>query len=168
MYESINLNLAVEDEDARVRFEAAVESLLAESGRTPRLVVALSGNTLPAETVAMLVGGLRRLREVGGAISVEAQTPAIRDAMALHGLDRVFALPLDPETASRTPRRRWVPRMAAAGLAVLALAAAMLPSKALGADAGGCARSARDPRTRDRTQIRIFRPIRDACTSTSA
>jgi hypothetical protein len=130
MYESMSLNLAVNDENARVRFDAAVDALLAEPRRVPRLVVALSGDSLPAETVSMLVGGLRRLREVGGAIAVEAQTPALRDAMALHGLDRVFAMPLDPESAPQTPRGRWVQRMAAAGLAVLALAGGMLPARA--------------------------------------
>jgi hypothetical protein len=70
------------------------------------------------------------LREVGGAISVEATTPALRDAMALHGLDRVFALPLDPEASPRAVRKGWVPRMAAAGLAVLALVSGLVPSRA--------------------------------------
>lgn len=118
----LHLNLGVHDEDARVRFDAAIESLLAGRHEAPRLILALSGDALPAETVNMLVGGLRRLREVGGAIAIAPQTAAVRDAMALHGLDRVFALPLDPESASRTSPRRWIPRMAAAGLAILALA----------------------------------------------
>jgi hypothetical protein len=59
------------------------------------------------------------MREVGGAIAVEALTPALRDALALYGLDRVFALPLDPESVPRGRHNRWVPRVAAAALAAL-------------------------------------------------
>ena len=127
---STTLNLSVNDEDARVRFESAIDALLTERSDAPALTVALSGDTLPPETVAMLVGGLRRLREVGGALAVDALTPALQDAMALHGLDRVFALPLDPESAPRSIRRRWMPRMATAALAVLALAASLWPGAA--------------------------------------
>jgi hypothetical protein len=49
--------------------------------------------------------------------------------MALHGLDRVFALPLDPEAATRARRHRWVPRMAAAGLALVALVGGLAPAR---------------------------------------
>ena len=126
----LHLNLAVNDEDARVRFEAAIAALLDERHDAPRLIVSLAGDALPPETVAMLVGGLRRLREVGGAIAIAPESPAVRDAMALHGLDRVFALPLDPESASRTSPRRWIPRMAAAGLALLVLVGGLAPAKA--------------------------------------
>jgi hypothetical protein len=121
------LNLSVDDDDARVRFDSAVDSLLTDASVAPILVVALAGEALPAETVAMLVGGLRRLREVGGALAVDALTPALRDAMALHGLDRVFALPLDPESAPRSKRRRWMPRMATAAIAAFALGLAAWP-----------------------------------------
>jgi hypothetical protein len=117
------LNLSVGDEDARARFDAAVNALLDERRDAPSLTIALSGDTLPPETVSMLVGGLRRLREVGGAIAVEPLTPALRDAMALHGLDRVFALPLNPESVRRPTRRHWMPRMAAAALALFAVLA---------------------------------------------
>jgi anti-anti-sigma regulatory factor len=126
----LQLNLSVDDAGARVRFEAAVEALLEQPQHPPRLIVSLAGETLPADVVAMLVAGLRRLREVGGAISVEATTPALRDAMALHGLDRVFALPLDPGASTRAARKGWVPRMAAAGLAALALVSGLVPSRA--------------------------------------
>lgn len=124
------LNLSVSDQDARVRFETAVNALLSERDRAPKLIVALSGDTLPADVVSMLVSGLRQLREVGGAIAVEPKTAAVRDAMTLHGLDRVFALPIDPDSAPRTPRARWMRRMATAALALLALAGTMLPGKA--------------------------------------
>ena len=125
------LNLSVDDDNARATFAQAVETLLAARVEAPRLIVSLAGDALPAEIVAMLVGGLRQLREVGGAISIEPLSPAVRDAMSLYGLDRVFAMPLDPEQAPRTQRHRWVQRMAAASMLVLGLLTATSPSKAL-------------------------------------
>lgn len=113
MNDPTRLTLAVDDENARARFAAAVDALLEAHHEAPQLIVELDGMELPPAVVAALVGGLRRLREVGGAIAVEARTPALRDAMALHGLDRVFALPLDPDAAPRSRRRRWIPRRAA-------------------------------------------------------
>jgi anti-anti-sigma regulatory factor len=124
------LTLVVEDESARARFEAAVAAILAAKIPSPRLIVTLEGDALPAALIGTLVGGLRRLREVGGAIAVEASTPALRDALALYGLDRVFALPLDPEAVPRSRRLRWVPRVAAATLAVLVSAFGAWPVKA--------------------------------------
>jgi anti-anti-sigma regulatory factor len=106
------LTLAVDDENARARFEAAIAALLDAKMPTPRLIVELDGEVLAPALIATLVSGLRALREVGGAIAVEARTPALRDTFSLYGLDRVFALPLDPETAPRTRRGRWVPRVA--------------------------------------------------------
>jgi anti-anti-sigma regulatory factor len=125
------LNLSVDDANARATFAQAVDTLLAGRTEAPRLIVALSGDTLPPDTVSMLVGGLRQLREVGGAIAIEPTTAAVRDAMALYGLDRVFALPLDPEEAPRSRSRRWVQRMAAASMMVIALLAGGWPAKAL-------------------------------------
>jgi anti-anti-sigma regulatory factor len=125
------LSLSVDDANARALFAQAVDSLLAGRTQAPRLIVALSGDTLPAATVAMLVGGLRQLREVGGAIAIEPASAAVRDAMALYGLDRVFALPLDPEQTPRSRRNRWVPRMAAASMMLVALLTAAWPAKAL-------------------------------------
>lgn len=130
MSEPTQLMLSAESENARARFEAAVDELLDAKIPNPRLIVALEGQALPAALIATLVSGLRRLREVGGAIAVEPRTPALRDAMALHGLDRVFALPLDPEGPSRTRRRRWVPRVAAAALAALVATAGAWPARA--------------------------------------
>lgn len=130
MDRTTTLNLSVSDPDARVRFEAAVEALLNERDGAPQLTVALSGDALPADLISMLVGGLRRLREVGGGIVIDPKTAQVRDAMALHGLDRVFALPLDPESAERRPRVRWIPRMVTAAVALLALTTAFGPLKA--------------------------------------
>jgi anti-anti-sigma regulatory factor len=130
MSDPTNLTLAIDDENARARFEAAVTAILAAKTPAPRLIVALEGDTLPSALIGTLVGGLRRLREVGGAIAVEGRTPALRDALALYGLDRVFALPLDPEAAPRSRRHRWVPRVAAATLAVLVSAFGAWPVQA--------------------------------------
>jgi hypothetical protein len=130
MSEPTYLTLAIDDKNARARFEAAVDSILAAKVASPQMIIALEGETLPAPLVGTLVGGLRRLREVGGAIAVEPRTPALRDALALYGLDRVFALPLDPEAAPRSRRHRWIPRMAAATLAVLVSAFGAWPAQA--------------------------------------
>jgi hypothetical protein len=119
MNEPTRLTLAVDDQNARARFDAAVDALLETKAPSPQLIVALDGEVLAPDLIATLVAGLRRLREVGGAIAVEALTPALRDTLALYGLDRVFALPLDPESVPRTRHRRWVPRVAAAALAAL-------------------------------------------------
>jgi hypothetical protein len=130
MSEPIHLTLAVDGENARASFDAAVEALRAANTPAPRLIVALDGDTLPPELVATLVAGLRRLREVGGAVAVEPRTQSLRDALALYGLDRVFALPLDPEAAPRTRPRRRFPRLAATVLAVLVGAVGTSPANA--------------------------------------
>ena len=118
MNEPTHLTLAADDENARARFEAAVAAVLAANVPKPQMIVDLEGAALPATLVATLVAGLRRLREVGGAIAIAPGTPALRDTFALYGLDRVFALPLDPEKTPRSRRRHWIPRAAVAALAV--------------------------------------------------
>jgi hypothetical protein len=130
MSEPTHLTFAVDSENARDGFIAAVDQLLAAQVPAPKLIVDLEGETLTPEVVATMVAGLRRLREVGGAIAVEPRTQPLRDALALHGLDRVFALPLDPETAPRSGRRRWLPRVAVAALAVLVSLAGAWPANA--------------------------------------
>ena len=54
--------------------------------------------------MAALIENLRRLRETGGALAAVATTPALRNALAVHGLDRVLASA--PRTENRKPRRR--------------------------------------------------------------
>jgi hypothetical protein len=133
MNEPTHLTLAVDDENARAHFQTLIGDLLEAKVPAPRLILALDGESLPPELVATLVGGLRRLREVGGAIAVEPLTPALRDALALYGLDRVFALPLDPESAPRTRHRRWIPRVVAAMLAAIVGSAGAWPARAAAA-----------------------------------
>ncbi len=115
------LQLHAQDGDARRRVVEAVERVVALDEPAPRMRVVLSGDQLPAATIAGLVAGLRMLRERSGAIEIEPATPAIREALALTGLDRVFAFPLDPEARALRgqPSRK-------AGVAIVKAAAAAL------------------------------------------
>jgi hypothetical protein len=128
------LALAADDPGALSAIADAVAALLARGREGPRLIIRLSGETLPDPLVSALVAGLRRLRDRGGAIAVEPLTPALRDAMALYGLDRVFALPLDPDATPRARRRGWFPHAAVAGLALLALIAPLLSAPSVADD----------------------------------
>jgi hypothetical protein len=111
------LRLHADAEDARPRITTAVDALLETEQESPRLRVVLGGAALPDDTVAALVTGLRRLRERGGAVEVTPDSVAVRDALALNGLDRVFAFPLNPE--ERRPRRSLLSRLAAASFAAV-------------------------------------------------
>jgi hypothetical protein len=119
------LHLYADDPATPSQIEAAVAAVL-ESGPTPpRLSVVLTGASLPDETIAALVSGLRRMRESGGAIEVAPASDAVRDAFAVLGLSNVFAFPLIP--AERPRRRGLLPRIAAASFAVL-MAVIALPA----------------------------------------
>src|ERR1700682_1777468 len=87
------LRLHADDPDARSAIASAVDTLLVVPGGEPRLTVVLDGERLPDETIAALIGGLRRLREQGGALDVVAGGDPVRRALALTGLDRVFTPP---------------------------------------------------------------------------
>jgi hypothetical protein len=124
------IRLNGDDPQAPARVAAAVDALLDRDGAAARLSVALDGERLSAETVAALVTGLRRLRERGGAIEVVAHSDGVRRTLALTGLERVFAFPLEPRD---TPRRSGLlGRLAAASFAAI-LALAGVPALA-GAD----------------------------------
>jgi hypothetical protein len=112
------LRLHAESPEARSIITAAVDALLERETHQPRLRVDLEGQRLPASTIAALVTGLRRLRERGGAIEVMAQSAPIGDALALNGLHRVFAFPLDPDVRRERPRS-LLSRLAAASFAVV-------------------------------------------------
>jgi len=127
------IQLSVSDDHARDHVFSAVDATLSESSPTPRLTVRLAGDILPAPIVATLVAGLRRLREVGGSMVVVPESAAIRDALALHGLDRVFAPPLE-ETAAPRNGDRWHRAgracLAALVACVVSVAAAVTPARA--------------------------------------
>jgi hypothetical protein len=116
------LRLHAGDHDARSKIAAAVDALLERDLPSPRLSVALDGERLPADVVAALIAGLRRVREHGGAIEVVPGSAAVRDALLLAGLDRVFAFPLTP--AAHVAGRGLLARLTAASFsAVLAFVA---------------------------------------------
>jgi hypothetical protein len=112
------LRLHADSPDARPRITAAVDALLASEAVSPRLRVVLDGARLPADTIAALVSGLRRVREVGGAIEVTPDSDGVRNAMALNGLDRVFAFPLVADEP-RVHRSSLLTRLAAASFAAV-------------------------------------------------
>jgi len=96
------LRLGIDDEEARRAIAAAAERVLRRTPAAPRLRVVLTGSTLSATIMAALIAALRRLREVGGAIVVEAEDERAKAALTTSGLDRVFALPIgetDPDPA---------------------------------------------------------------------
>ncbi len=97
--------LHADDPDARPKVEAAVAALLEEDAERPALRVILDGASMPSETIAGLVAGLRRLRDRGGALAVAPASSAVGDVLALTGLDRVFALPLVPDRDEPPARR---------------------------------------------------------------
>jgi hypothetical protein len=119
------LRLHADGAEARSKIASAVDEALTKPGEGPRLRVILDGDALPAETIASLITGLRRMRERGGAIEVLPGSSAVRDTLLLTGLDRVFAFPIVPdETRRRGPGRglgRIAKSAAACFVAVLAL-----------------------------------------------
>jgi hypothetical protein len=86
----VRIPLSVNDPNAGRSLTRSVDRMLRD-GRLAPVVVELHGNHLPAPLVAALIGNLRRLREAGGALAANAATPALRNALAIHGLDRVLA-----------------------------------------------------------------------------
>jgi hypothetical protein len=87
---TVRIPLSVNDPNAGLSLTRSVDRMLRD-GRTAPVVVELHGTHLPAPLVAALIGNLRRLREAGIALAANPTTPALRTAMALHGLDRVLA-----------------------------------------------------------------------------
>lgn len=86
----VRIPLSVNDPNAGRSLTRSVERILHDGRRCAPVVVELYGNTLPAPLIAVLIGNLRRVREVGGVLSVNASSPELRRAIALHGLERVL------------------------------------------------------------------------------
>lgn len=125
------LHAHADDQAAAAAVTSAVDAALAAAPTAPRLRVKLDGERLPAETIAALIAGLRRLRERGGAIEVVPGSRAVREGLALTGLDRVFAFPLVPGEP-RPPRGPGLGGLVKNAAAVLVgvLALAGLPATA--------------------------------------
>ncbi len=99
------LRLAADDDAARHEIAAAADALASTKRSSPWLRVVAGGETLSAATIAALISALRKLRERGGAIELTGETEAVRAAILLNGLDRVFAFPLVPDDAAPARRR---------------------------------------------------------------
>jgi anti-anti-sigma regulatory factor len=128
------IRLHADDPDARSAIASAVDTLLSAGEDDGRLTVVLDGERVPSDTIAGLIAGLRRLREHGGSLDITADSDAVRRALALTGLDRVFAPLPDEDAASDEagPLTRWqdvVSRISAATFAAL-LAFLALPASA--------------------------------------
>jgi len=101
----VRIPLSVNDPNAARSLTRSVERLLSAARGPVPVVVELHGSHLPAPLIAALIGNLRTLREVGGSLEVNAATPGLRSALALHGLDRVLA----PSAEAGRARRRRSP-----------------------------------------------------------
>ena len=132
MNEPTHLTLAVDDENARARFDGRRStSCSTRTVPAPRLIVALDGEALPAPT--------RRRRwspGCAGCAKSAARSPSSRDPGAARraGAPRTRPrLRLAARSRSRrraARRRRWVPRVAAAALAALVSSPAACRRKA--------------------------------------
>lgn len=108
--------------EARAAIAAAVETLVRAGSQGPRLRVVMAGDSLSTETISTLISGLRKLREMGGAIELTAETEGAQATILLNGLERVFAFPLlpgDDRPAISRRGRRGVFRSAVAAVLML-------------------------------------------------
>jgi hypothetical protein len=99
----VRIPLSVNDPNAGRSLTRCVDRILRDGRSCMPVVVELHGTHLPAPLVAALIENLRRLRDSGGALVANAATPGLRNALVLHGLDRVL-------TSAGTPRRRRAAR----------------------------------------------------------
>jgi hypothetical protein len=113
----VRIPLSVNDPNAGRSLTRCVDRILRGGRSNMPVVVELHGTHLPAPLVAALIENLRRLRESGGALVANATTPALRNALVLHGLDRVLT------RAPGAPRRRATRETAWPVFAVLLLVA---------------------------------------------
>ena len=84
----VRIPLSVNDPNAGASLTRSRRPDAARGRSRAPVVVELHGNHLPAPLVATLIANLRRLREAGIGLTAIPTTPALRSAMALHGLDR--------------------------------------------------------------------------------
>ena len=103
----VRIPLSVNDPNAGRSLTQSVDRMLRDGGGRAPVVVELHGTHLPAPLVAALIGNLRRLRAAGIELTANPTTLAMRTAMAVHGLDRVFGSHADGR-AGVPPRRSAV------------------------------------------------------------
>ena len=98
----VRIPLSVNDPNAGRSLTRSVDRVLRDRRTAAPVLVELHGSHLPAPLVAALIANLRRLREAGIVLAAVGTSPALRNALAVHGLDRVLA----PSPAARSGRRR--------------------------------------------------------------
>ena len=84
------VSLRSDDPTAGPTLHETVSAVLATHRPAPALAIDLDGNYLAPAFVAALVRELRRMRDVGGSIFIDVRTQTLRDAIRVHGLDRIF------------------------------------------------------------------------------
>ena len=94
------VSLRADDPRAGTLLNASVSALLAANRHAPALAIDLDGEHLAPAFVAALVRELRRVRETGGSILIDVRNRTLRDAIRVHGLDRIFGT----ATAARRPQ----------------------------------------------------------------
>ena len=124
------LRLVDDGEEARRQIAAAADALVHRSPKNPRLRVVAAGESLSAATIGSLISALRKLRELGGAIELQGESEAVRAAIVLNGLERVFAFPLVPDDGSGrsggvSRKGRGIGRAVRAAVAVVAFLVAL-------------------------------------------
>ncbi len=127
------LRLVDDGDEARRQIAAAADALVHRSPKNPRLRVVAAGESLSAATIGSLISALRKLRELGGAIELQGESEAVRAAIVLNGLERVFAFPLVPDDGSGrsggvSRKGRGIGRAVRAAVAVVAFLVASGPT----------------------------------------
>lgn len=80
------------------RFKEAMIELL-DTG-VEKLVVDLTGVTfIDSTALGVLIGGLRRVHDIGGSMSLVVTTSPVERVLSITGLDRVFAVQRTREAA---------------------------------------------------------------------
>jgi anti-sigma B factor antagonist len=91
------------DLNASPELEARIVEAI-EGGKTWIVVDLTHADLIDSTTLGVLVGALRRLRKAHGALAVVCPDPDMRRPFELTGLDRVFAIEADNESAIRALR----------------------------------------------------------------
>ena len=94
------VSLRSDDPGAGTLLHETVSAALVQRRSAPVVAIDLDGTHLSPAFVAVLVRELRRVRETGGSILIDVRNQALRDAIRLHGLDRIFGT----ATALRRPQ----------------------------------------------------------------
>jgi hypothetical protein len=140
----LTVRFTEDGDDSRRQIAEAADRLSRTGRENPRLRVIAASDGLSVATISTLITALRKLRELGGAIELTAESESAAAVIRLNGLDRVFAFPLVPDDGAAPPprpirKRRGLDkafRAAAATVAfLLALPAAVAqPAKAATAE----------------------------------